>query len=430
MLHRSQLSSIAHILLIVLVVTGGLGTLLLLPTPTDAVDPRLSGHMHTHSYHSTSRIDSKTVHNTISATTAVSGDSNTENHGSSVTTTACTYPLTVTDATGTTVRIMSDPDRVVTLNPSAAQTMWEIGAQNEVVGVSRYASYLNGTASKQNVSGAGGPSVERVLAATPDLVLVPNSTHSASPDRIAQLRAQGLTLVVFPQATSLTAVIEKTERIGRLTGNCAAGDARATELQQSINRIERVTEDTDRPVGVNVFYGYTSGNNTFIDEIIETGGLENGAANAGLSGFVPITDESVVAIDPTWIVIPTSAPLPKTPAYNSTTAYQNNNIIRVETEHIQQPAPRAIYAVETILQATHPAASDEYQQLETTTPSANTSSSESSESNVSQTTARQMRSTPSGVTATQTNSPGFGIVHVVFTAIGSVIIVCIIFPRE
>ena len=416
---RSHLSFISHILTITLVCTAVFGSLLLLPTPVDATDSQLSTHLHSHEYHSSSHASATITHDRTSVPTSssFSAHNTVEGNTTSRGTTACTYPLTVTDATGTTVTIASDPDRVVTLNPSAAQTMWEIGAQAEVVGVSQYASYLDGAARKQNVSGAGGPSVERVLTTTPDLVLVPNSTHSASTDRIAQLRAQGVPMVVFSQANSLTAVIDKTKRIGRLTGNCAAGDARATELQQSLNRIQRVTADIKRPVGVNVFYGYTAGDNTFINDIIETGGLENGAANAGLSGFVPITDESVVAIDPTWVVVPTSAPLPQTPAYNSTTAYQNNNIIRVKTEHIQQPAPRAIYAVETILQATHPTAYNEYQQRETTASLSNPSFNESSNPNASQTTAGHTRSPPPSTTATVTraNSPGFAIVHALFT---------------
>jgi hypothetical protein len=70
--------------------------------------------------------------------------------------------------------------------------MWEIGARNEVVGVSQYASYLEGADGKANVSGPSGPSVEAVLATGPDLVLVPSSSYGAAEERIEQLRAQGV----------------------------------------------------------------------------------------------------------------------------------------------------------------------------------------------------------------------------------------------
>ncbi|PYZ03021.1 hypothetical protein C8039_12255 [Halogeometricum sp. wsp3] len=40
------------------------------------------------------------------------------------------------------VTLDSDPERVVTLNPSAAQTMWELGASDEVVGSCRSTGQL------------------------------------------------------------------------------------------------------------------------------------------------------------------------------------------------------------------------------------------------------------------------------------------------
>ncbi|MEF8772443.1 MAG: vitamin B12 ABC transporter substrate-binding protein BtuF, partial [Halodesulfurarchaeum sp.] len=57
-------------------------------------------------------------------------------------TTDCSFPLTVTDATGEEVEIEEPPESVVTLAPSAAQTMWEIGAQEQVVGISDRGTYL------------------------------------------------------------------------------------------------------------------------------------------------------------------------------------------------------------------------------------------------------------------------------------------------
>jgi len=39
----------------------------------------------------------------------------------------CTFPVELTDQSGTTVTVEESPSRVVTLNPSAAQTMWGAG---------------------------------------------------------------------------------------------------------------------------------------------------------------------------------------------------------------------------------------------------------------------------------------------------------------
>ncbi|SDY21048.1 PGF-CTERM-anchored ABC transporter substrate-binding protein [Halobellus clavatus] len=329
-----------------------------------------------------------------------------ESHGGDADT--CTFPYETTDATGAEVEIPDDPDRVVTLNPSAAQTMWEIGAEDEVVGVSQYATYLDGASAKTNVSGAGGPSVEAVLNTTPDLVLVPNSTHGFAAERVEQIRAQGVPVYVFGEATSLDYVANKTEHVGRLTGNCEAGTERAAEMRRSLELMRQALADEERPVGLNVFYGYTSGANTFIGDVMAAAGLQNGAASAGVSGFQPINDETVVELNPEWIVTPDGSSVPETPAYNSTTAVQEGNVVRVNTNYLQQPAPRSVLAAETILQAVHPDAYEEYRQLDATNGSTETAAptTEGSETASQTTTAATDTASPTSSTGT----PGFGVV--------------------
>jgi iron complex transport system substrate-binding protein len=303
------------------------------------------------------------------------------------------------------VAIESDPDRVVTLNPSAAQTMWEIGARDEVVGVSQYASYLEGADERANVSGAGGPSVETVLNASPDLVLVPNSSYGAAAERVEQIRDTGVPVYVFGQPESLEFVADKTERIGRLTGNCDAGVERAAEIRQSVDDMERALDGTDRPVGLNVFYGYTSGANTFIGDVMTIGGLQNGAAE-DFTGFQMINDEAVVRINPEWIVAPTGSSIPDTPAYERTTAVQEDNVIRVDTNLLQQPAPRSVQAAETILENVHPEAYAEYRRLQseesTATPGDDAAGDDDG------TPVDTVTVTPDASPTTATDSPGFG----------------------
>ncbi|KTG14026.1 PGF-CTERM-anchored ABC transporter substrate-binding protein [Haloferax profundi] len=329
----------------------------------------------------------------------------------------CSFPMTVTDATGTEVTISEDPERVVTTNPSAAQTMWEIGARDEVVGVSQYALYLDGTSEKANVSGSSGLNVEAVIGLEPDVVLVPNTTYTAEPDRVEQLRSAGVTVVVFESGDSLDAVADKVERIGRLTGNCEAGVERADEMRTSMENMERALEDVDRPVGLNAFFGYTSGEGTFISEIMTTAGLRNGAAEANITDWGQINEELVVEMNPEYIVVPSHAPIPSGPAYNSTTAVQEGNIVVVDANSLQQPAPRAIDASEAIMKAVHPDAYERYQELQN--QSETTTTADSTTATV--TTADEPETTAATTTQEQTtesSAPGFSpIVAVVALAL-------------
>jgi iron complex transport system substrate-binding protein len=136
--------------------------------------------------------------------------------------TDCTFPVERTDLTGETVTLEEDPERIVTLNPSAAQTMHEIGAWDEVVGATKHASNLEGFGDVTNISAAGETiSNEEVVNLEPDLVLAPNTISN---ETVSALRGAGLTVYHFREAQSIEDIYRKTRIIGELTGNCEGAE--------------------------------------------------------------------------------------------------------------------------------------------------------------------------------------------------------------
>jgi iron complex transport system substrate-binding protein len=253
--------------------------------------------------------------------------------------------------------------------------MWEIGAEEKVVGVSQYATYLEGASSRTTVSGDGGPNVEAVIGTNPDMVLVPNATNNLAPERVEQIRATpGITVYVFEKADSLEFIAEKTRTTGQLVGACTAADARADAFEESLDAIAAALGSTSRPTGLNVFFGFTSGQETYINKIMQTAGVRNGAAQQGITGFKQLNPEVIASIDPAWIIKPSGSTVPDTPAYRSTTAVQSGQVVTVNPNYLQQPAPRTIRAIETILQNVHPEAYQRYQDGEEYSPEDGSSS--------------------------------------------------------
>ena len=238
----------------------------------------------------------------------------------------CSFPLSTTDATGRTVTLESPPERIVTTNPSAAQTLWELGARDRVVGVTQYASYLEGTARRTNVSAAGlGVSVERVVGADPDLVMAPN----ASADQVESLREAGLTVYHFPAATSIADIADKTTTTGNTTRNRTAGIDRPAALY---------------PLGG----GFVAGGDTFITAVMEVGGLENVAAE--YAGYPQLSDEVVLQADPDVLVVTDpDAPILDEEPYASTTAGRTDRVVVVEVQWMNQPAPRSVVEATTTI---------------------------------------------------------------------------------
>ena len=246
----------------------------------------------------------------------------------------------MTDATGTEVTLEAPPERITTTNPSAAQTMWEIGGRSQVVGLTQYAGYLDGAASRTNVSASFGVSVERVVGTNPDLVLAPN----ASAGDVAPLRQAGLTVYHFSAAKTVADIRAKTATVGRLTGNCGGAAEANAWMDANVDAVRQVTADAeDRPAALYPLGGgYVAAGDTFVTSLIELAGAENVAAREH-TGYPQLSDEVILRLDPAVLfVTENTANIETTEPYASTTAGRTNATIAVQVRNLNQPAPRSV----------------------------------------------------------------------------------------
>lgn len=278
----------------------------------------------------------------------------------------CSFPFSKTDATGTKVVVKEEPKRVVALQASAAQTMWEIGASEKVVGmpVTSYTAYLNGSKEKTNILKTDDYStnIEKVVSLKPDLVLAPNVVSN---DTVQKLRSAGLTVYKFRPSDSITDIYEKTKLIGKLVGACQAANERVAKMKETVSSIKSAVEGRERPT---VLYlmggGFTAGNGTFINEIIQIAGGDNLAVNAGLTGYEEINPEVVIKRNPQWIIIGSNTPkIPNRSVYQVTTALKKDQIVTLNSNYLSQPAPRVVIPMKKLARTLHPEA---FEQTNTT----------------------------------------------------------------
>jgi iron complex transport system substrate-binding protein len=342
----------------------------------------------------------------------------------------CEFPYTATDASGAEVTVDGEPERVVTLNPSAAQTMWEIGGREKVVGVSQFAGFLEGASDRTQVT-SGFPSqvnVEEVISLSPDLVLAPNTIQN---DTVQQLRDADVTVYRFALAASLDDVVSKTERIGQLTGQCDGAEDAVTEMSNTVQRVREAVEGEDSP---SVLYymsqRYTAGPNTFIGQALAAAGGDNIAANANASRPYPqLSEEFIVAQDPEYVVVSASAAqmqnesatfIPEGSAVRETAAYEQGNVVVVNTNNISQPAPRVASAVERMANAFHPEAMQEATQTTTTTTETTTDTTEATTTAMS--TEMTSATTTDADDSSNGTTPGFGVATAVVAVLGAALL--------
>ncbi|MEF8808898.1 PGF-CTERM-anchored ABC transporter substrate-binding protein [Natronomonas sp.] len=319
----------------------------------------------------------------------------------------CDFPLTVTDDTGTEVTLDGEAETVVALDAASAQTFWEVGASEKVIGmpVRPYTEYLEGSEERTDVltDDGSGVDVETVIELDADLVVAPNYTPDAT---IQQLRDANQTVYRSPLEESFEAIYQKTELYGHFAGNCEQGAQTAEETRNEVETIREAVADEESPSVLYYFFGFTAGSETFIGDIIETAGGSNVAAEVGITGFEQISDESIVEQNPDWVVTTDNQGAINTSreAFQNTAAVQNDQVLTVDANLVSQAAPRVVEPLRAMAEAFHPEAFAEETETEAMTETATDTETETQ-------------------TDTDGDGAGFGVAVAVGALLGAVFLV-------
>lgn len=268
----------------------------------------------------------------------------------------CEFPLELEDGTGETVTLEEEPESVVALQPSDAQTVFEIGAEDRLVGmpVGEFTAYLDAD-EELDISEDDGvtPVTEQVIDRDPDVVLAANALEGD--DIVDQLRDAGLEVYVYPTEESLDGVAENVRLTGEILGECEGAEDSLEWMDDRLSEIDAAVPEDDRPLA---YYemgdGFTAGQGTFQDEILTTAGVDNLGAEAGLEGWETVSEEVVVEADPEWIVYGDNFDEPPVAeSVMGTTAYQNEQFVAVDSQHMSQPGPLVVEAIDEIAREVH-----------------------------------------------------------------------------
>lgn len=190
--------------------------------------------------------------------------------------------------------------RVVTLAPSLTDTVVALGAQQTLVGVSRFDEAPE-VASLPRVGGFVDPSVEAVLRLKPDLVLVQPGPGNRRPvEKLAEL---GVSILLLP-LHSVEDTLASLRAVGKALGKEAQAEARVAQIQASRKRV-RAAAQRQLPVSVLFVYGFSplvvAGPGSFADELLRDAGARNVASDTR-QAYVVYSVERAVREKPEVVV--------------------------------------------------------------------------------------------------------------------------------
>jgi iron complex transport system substrate-binding protein len=248
------------------------------------------------------------------------------------------------DDAGRSVRLVGPALRVISLIPSATETLIALGATENIVGRTRY-DVAPEVAGVPSVGGGIDPSVEAVVRLHPDLVLAWDNDKRQE----VQKKLMALGVAVFTLRTEDTSdLFRGITNIGRLTGRDSAARALAASIRQQFDDVRRSVAGRQSP---RVFYvvfndpPMTAGPATFIGQLISLAGGRSIFADTRQL-WPSVSMEEIVLRDPDLLVVPTGEFRTNSverfrgrPGWRDLRAVREGHVVTVSANLMSRPGP-------------------------------------------------------------------------------------------
>ncbi|MEW6226666.1 MAG: ABC transporter substrate-binding protein [Bacillota bacterium] len=281
---------------------------------------------------------------------------------SSSSTTALTYPLTVTDSFGRQITIHEKPERFISLAPSNTEILFALRLAQEVVGVTTFCNYPPEAKDKEKVGGFSDPNIEKIVSLKPDLVLA-TSMHKKVVGELADL---GINVMAL-DARSVQEVMNAIQLVARIAGKTDVADEVVGEMQKKIDLVKSAVKDIPEGKRVKAFYLVwdepimTAGPNTLLHDLITLAGGVNIANDAGQQ-YPTYSLEVLVAKNPDVIMAPRihggggldPEKIKTKTGWNVISAVKNNRIYLLEDDLVSRPGPRIVDGLLEVARALYP----------------------------------------------------------------------------
>jgi iron complex transport system substrate-binding protein len=275
------------------------------------------------------------------------------------------FPVTITDALDKEVTIENDPEKIVSLIPSNTEILFDLGAGEEVVGVSDFANYPEETADIEKIGGMEF-NVEKIISLKPDLVLAHGSSAHNSEAGLQQLRDAGIAVLVVNDAKSFEEVYDSIEMIGQATGETEEAKTTIDDMKKQLEDIqakaESISEDDEKEVFVEVAPApeiFSPGKNTFMDDMLSMIHAKN--VTHDQEGWNQIDQEAIIQANPDVIITTygyyTENPIDQVlsrDGWQDVTAVKEEQVVDVHSDLVTRSGPRLVEGVEELAKAVYP----------------------------------------------------------------------------
>jgi iron complex transport system substrate-binding protein len=248
------------------------------------------------------------------------------------------------------------PHRIVSISPTATESLYAIGAGKQVVAVDDQSDYPAGTP-KTKLSGFT-PNVEAIASYRPDLVVVAFDPGGL----VSSLHKLKIRVLMQPAAANLKEAYAQILELGGVTGHPAQAKSLVAGMK---SKIASIVAHARKDPSLSVYHElepdlYSATSKTFIGRIYALFGLHDiaDAADSTGSDYPQLSSEYIISANPSLIVLAdvrccgqTRQTVSSRPGWNTISAVRNHAIVRMDDSIASRWGPRVVNFVRAIASA-------------------------------------------------------------------------------
>jgi iron complex transport system substrate-binding protein len=268
--------------------------------------------------------------------------------------------ITVVDDHHTTLTLPAPPKRIISLAPNVTEIVFALGLGEKVVGVSSYSNYPAAATRLPVVINYSAPSIEKIVALKPDLLISANIVPQSVVDKLRSLHLK--VLVTDPH--NIKGILGDIQLVGTAAGIPAKASQVVAKLHGRIGAVETAIHHVS--THPSVYYEldktlYTVGHGSFMDSLITMAGGAN-VAGSIQNPYPQLSSEKLLNANPQFIVLGdaaygvTAAQAAARPGWSIIAAVKLHHIYAFNDDLASRPGPRVVDGLEKLAHILHPEA--------------------------------------------------------------------------
>ena len=276
-------------------------------------------------------------------------------------------PTTMQDREGNEFNVPTQVNTIISTAPSNTEVLVALGLADKLVAVDKYSADVEGISEDIPKIDFRNPDAEAIIALNPDIVIASGHNKAGDEDPFALIKEAGIPVAYIPSSYSIDGIYGDIEFIASLTGTEKEGTELVNSMKKEVEAIKAIGDTiTDKK---NVYFEigsgsglYTFGNETFLNELIETVGATNIFANE--NSWITVTPEAVIDANPDVILANTPGTneagktavedIMSREGWDTINAVKDGDVYQIDKNLSSRPSQNVIKALKEIAKAIYP----------------------------------------------------------------------------